>query len=204
MVVFDFNLFERCQLRPITDAIAHLPFSCGDSALEHFFHEEAVLYAGARLGKTYVFLDNNMDETKVVAFFTVSNDSVKTRFIPKSSTNKVQRKIPGQKHLRTYPAVMIGRLGVSKDYQGGMFHVGQQVVNYLKTWFVEEDNKTGCRFMVVDAYNNERTLNFYLRNGFKFLYSDEDQERHELQIAKDELLLTRHMFLDLLSTTIII
>ena len=58
--------------------------------------------------------------------------------------------------------------------------------------------------MVVDAYNNERTLNFYLRNGFKFLYSDEDQERHELQIAKDELLLTRHMFLDLLSTTIII
>ena len=57
--------------------------------------------------------------------------------------------------------------------------------------------------MVVDAYNNDRTLNFYIRNGFKFLYSNEEQERIELQIDKNEKLLTRHMFLDLLNTFIL-
>ena len=179
----EFNLFECCQLQRITNTVAQLPFCCGDEALERFYHQEAVLYADA--------------------FFTVSNDSVKTSFIPKSSTNRVQRKIPGQKHLRTYPAVMIGRLGVAKEYQGSSYHIGQQVINYLKSWFVEEDNKTGCRFMVVDAYNNDRTLNFYIRNGFKFLYSNEEQERIELQIDQNEKLLTRHMFLDLLNTFIL-
>lgn len=199
----EFNLFERCLLTRMTEELAQLPFDCGDTDLEEFFHEEAVLYAKARLGKTYVFLDNSTPTTKIVAFFTVSNDSVKTRFIPKSSTNKVQRKIPGQKHLRTYPAVLIGRLGVSRDYQGEKFHIGQQVINYLKSWFTEEDNKTGCRFMVVDAYNKERVLNFYLHNGFRFLYSDEEQERKEQQIDGTESLVTRHMFLDLLNTTIL-
>lgn len=199
----DFDLFECCQLTRITEEIANLPFECGDLDLEDFFHREAVLYAQARLGKTYVFLDNTTSITKVVAFFTVSNDSVKTKFIPKSATNKVQRRIPGQKHLRTYPAVLIGRLGVASDYQGPRFHVGKQVINYLKTWFVEEDNKTGCRFMVVDAYNKERVLSFYLRNQFKFLYKDECQERREQHIIDNEPLLTRHMFLDLLNTVIV-
>lgn len=203
MAKFEFNIFERCEFVRLTEEIARLPFECGDKDLEDFFHEEAVLYSRACLGKTYCFIDNAGDATKIVAFFTVSNDSVKTTFIPKSSTNKVQRKIPGQKHLRTYPAVLIGRLGVNKEYQGKKFLVGLQVINYLKTWFIEEDNKTGCRFLVVDAYNREHVLNFYERNKFKYLYADEKQERHEQHVYDDAPLHTRHMFLDLLNTPIL-
>ena len=116
-----------------------------------------------------------------------------------SSTNKIQRKIPGQKHLRTYPAVLIGRLGVNTEYQGGDYHIGQQVISYLKSWFIEEDNKTGCRFLVVDAYNRERVLRFYECNKFKYLYTDEAQERKEHHVYDDSPLHTRHMFLDLLA-----
>lgn len=162
-----------------------------------------MLYAKARLGKTYCFIDNSGDETRIVAFFTVSNDSVKTAFIPKGSTNKVQRTIPGHKHLRTYPAVLLGRLGVNLPFQGKDYFVGQQVINYLKTWFVEEDNKTGCRFLVVDAYNKDRVLKFYERNKFKFLYADEELERAEQHIPEGVNVSTRHMFLDLLNTQIL-
>ena len=203
MTGYKFDIFKRCEFTRLTEEFASLPFECGDSDLEDFFHNEAVLYAKACLGKTYCFIDNSNETTKVVAFFTVSNDSVKTRFIPKSSTNKVQRKIPGQKHLRTYPAVLIGRLGVNKEYQSSDFLIGQQVINYLKTWFIEEDNKTGCRFLVVDAYNRDRVLRFYERNKFKYLYADENQERFEQHIADDMPLNTRHMFLDLLNTPIL-
>ena len=116
----------------------------------------------------------------------------------------MQRKIPGQKHLRTYPAVLLGRLGVNKKYQGTEYFVGQQVVNYIKSWFIEEDNKTGCRFLVVDAYNQDNVLNFYKRNKFKFLYSTEEEERKEQHIPEDNIsIYTRLMFLDLIHTEIL-
>lgn len=81
----------------------------------------------------------------------MSNDSIKTTFIPKKAVNKIERKIPGRKHLHTYPAVLLGRLGVNKKYQGREYFIGQQIINYIKIWFSEDDNKTGCRFLVVDA-----------------------------------------------------
>lgn len=204
---FKYNLFEKCELLPLNEELAALPFHCGDTErekdLENFFHDEAMLYAKERLGKTYCFVSNEGEETEIVAFFTVSNDSVKTAFIPKGSRNKVQRKIPGSKHLRSYPAVLLGRLGVDKKYQGNNRFVGLQVINYIKTWFIDEDNKTGCRFLVVDAYNQEKVLRFYERNRFKYLYLDEEEERLavHLEDSEDELY-TRLMFLDLMHTEI--
>ena len=208
MSSFKYDILERCEFLPLTKELASLPFSCGntdrDHDLEDFFHNHAMLYAEERLGKTYCFVSNETGYTEIIAFFTVSNDSVKTTFIPKSSTNKVQRKIPGQKHLRTYPAVLLGRLGVNKKYQGTEYFAGQQVVNYIKSWFIEEDNKTGCRFLVVDAYNQDNVLNFYKRNKFKFLYSTEEEERKEQHIPEDNIsIYTRLMFLDLIHTEIL-
>ena len=108
------------------------------------------------------------------------------------------------KHLRTYPAVLLGRLGVNKKYQGRKFFVGQQVMNFIKMWFVQEDNKTGCRFLVVDAYNQEKVLRFYERNKFRFLYATEELEREEQHFPEsDEPIHTRLMFLDLMHTQIL-
>lgn len=194
-----FDISQYCVRVDLTEEICSLPFSCGDDDLDDFFHNHAFLYAQEHLGKTYVFVNN--DTSEIVAFFTVSNDSIKTTFIPKNSTNRVQRKIPGLKHLRTYPAVLIGRLGVNESYQGKGFKIGQQVLNYIKLWFLDEDNKTGCRFLVVDAYNKAEVLSFYERNGFKYLYASEEDERNATQIEDDDIH-TRLMFLDLLHTTL--
>lgn len=148
-----------------------------------------------------MFLDNSSGTSAVVALFTVSNDSIKTAYIPKDATNRVQRKVPGLKHLRTYPAVLLGRLGVNLPYRGRGLMIGRQVLNYIKLWFLDEDNKTGCRFLVVDAYNKTDVLEFYRRNGFKFLYASEAVEREAAYASSGEIR-TRLMFLDLLHTTI--
>lgn len=208
MSTFRYDIFQRCAILPLNEELAALPFECGDSEMAHdledFFHHQAMMYAKERLGKTYCIVSNEGEFTEIVAFFTVSNDSVKTTFIPKPAKNKVQRRIPNQKHLRTYPAVLLGRLGVNRKYQGTDFFVGQQVINYVKSWFIEEDNKTGCRFLVVDAYNELKVLNFYTRNGFKYLYADENEERTELHIPESaDLIYTRLMFLDLIYTKIL-
>ena len=196
---YSFDISQHCVRINLTEEVSSSDFSCGDDDLDDFFHNHALLYAKERLGKTYVFVNN--DTSEIVAFFTVSNDSIKTTFIPKNSTNRVQRKIPGLKHLRTYPAVLIGRLGVSMSYQGKGFMIGRQIVNFIKLWFLDDDNKTGCRFLVVDAYNKPDALSFYERNGFKYLYASEEDERNATQVESGTIH-TRLMFLDLLHTTL--
>ena len=208
MAAYPYDINERCLIVRLTEELSSLPFICGDTEgdkdLEDFFHNQALLYAKEKLGQTYCVIDNEGEATVIVAFFTVSNDSIKTTFIPKKATNKIERKIPGRKHLHTYPAVLIGRLGVNQKYQGKHFFIGQQVINYIKTRSTEEDNKTGCRCLGVDAYNKERILKFYERNKFKFLYADEATEKREQHVGEEnETLHTRHMFLDLLHTSIL-
>lgn len=96
-----------------------------------------------------------------------------------------------------YPAVLIGRLGISSEYRGKGLNIGSQILDFLKGWFRSFDNKTGCRFIAVDAYNNKKTLHFYEKNGFKPLYKNEQEERSFLELAPEEPLETRFMFFDL-------
>lgn len=76
-------------------------------------------------------------------------------------------------------------------------NIGSQILDFIKDWFRSEDNKTGCRFIVVDAYNNPQTLHFYEKNGFKPLYKTEQEERDFLELSDEESLETRFMFFDL-------
>ena len=107
------------------------------------------------------------------------------------------RRIPQQKRHRSYPAVLIGRLGVNKSSQGQGINVGIQLMNALKYWFVDENNKAACRYMLVDAYNTETTLHYYVKNGFKPLYKTEQSEKDAFGISEDHELKSRVMFFDL-------
>jgi len=106
------------------------------------------------------------DTESLVAYFSVSNDAISRDHMPNNRFHRLFKSIPLEKRYSTLPAVKIGRLGVSKQAQGNK--LGTDILNFLKVWFTDK-NKTGCRFIVVDAYNNPRTINFYENNGFKFL-----------------------------------
>jgi len=171
-------------------------FSCGDDDLDDFFHNDASKYAEELLGKTYCWVTDK-EPRMIVAMFTLSNDSIKTRSLLSKEKNKLQRKIANAKRGRSYPAALIGRLGVNKICQGGSYHIGTQVMEFLKIWFRHDDNKTGCRFLVVDAYNNDNTIKYYLRNGFVFLHTSEEDEKEYYGIDVSEKIKTRLMYFDL-------
>ena len=116
-------------------------FSCGDDDLDDFFHNDASLYAEQLLGKTYYFATEGK-VPQIVCAFTLANDSIKAALIPNSSRNKIQRKIPNSKRTRSYPAVLIGRLGVSKEFQGKNISIGSQVIEFIASWFIHPNNKT--------------------------------------------------------------
>ena len=71
-------------------------------------------------------------------------------------------------------------------------------MNFIKTWFSEDENKTGCRFILVDAINNEKAINYYERNGFKPLFPRIENEKEFYNIPLTEHLRTRMYYFDLL------
>ena len=70
-------------------------------------------------------------------------------------------------------------------------------MDVIKYWFVDENNKAACRYMLVDAYNSEATLHYYLKNGFKPLYKTEQSEKNAFGISDEEVLKSRVMYFDL-------
>lgn len=172
------------------------PFSCGDEDLDEFFRHDVFLYEEELLGKTYCRI-NRSNDNEIVAIATLSYDGIKTNNLDNPSRNAFQRKIPQQKRHRSYPAVLIGCLGVNKSFQGHGLNVGTQLMNVLKYWFVDENNKAACRYMLVDAYNTESTIHYYIKNGFKPLYKTEQSEKSAFCISDEEALKSRVMFFDL-------
>lgn len=193
-----FSLARDAVRRPYTEEVAEYcaPFCCDDHDLDEFFSKDAFLYDIELLGKTYAWLDAS-DPTQILGLITLANDSVKAQNITSSARNRLQRSVTNAKRGINFPAVLIGRLGVSSAYQGKGMNIGSQIIDYVKDWFRSSDNKTGCRFIVVDAYNNEKTLHFYERNGFKTLYKSEQEERDFLNLMDEDALETRFMFYDL-------
>lgn len=194
----DFNFVENTFMVLYTKEVADYcdPFSCGDEDLDEFFRHDVFLYKEELLGKTYCWINRNNDN-EIVAIATLSYDGIKTINLDNPSRNAFQRKIPQQKRHRSYPAVLIGRLGVNKSFQGHGLNVGTQLMNALKYWFIDENNKAACRYMLVDAYNTVPTIHYYIKNGFKPLYKTEQSEKSAFGIPEDEALKSRVMFFDL-------
>lgn len=171
-------------------------FECSNLDLNDFFQNDCIAFANELMGKTYCFtLDS--DSKNIVCSFTISNDSIKTSILPNARKKKVLKNIPSQKRFKSYPAVLIGRFGVSKEFTS--LGIGTELLNFIKSWFIERDNKTGCRFIIVDSYNTNEALNFYKKNGFNFLFSSEEQEKIATDVSNDSQIKTRLMYFDLIT-----
>lgn len=172
-----FSLVEKSFMVSYTKEVADYcaPFCCGDKDLDEFFKYDVFLYEKELLSKAFCWISKE-NPREIVAIATLSFDGIKANTLDNSSRNALQRKIPYKKHHRSYPAVLIGRLGVNSKYQGQGLNIGTQIMNVLKHSFVDENNKAACRYMLVDAYNAEPTLHYYYKNGFKPLYKSIESE----------------------------
>lgn len=192
-------LLEKCVFSTLSEEVITrcLPFTCGNDDLDEFFRQDAPLYTKQLLGKSYCFSLEEGDKHVIVCAFTLSNDSIRVDTLPNSREKKVQKSIPHSKQMRRYPGVLIGRLGVNTDYADR--GIGSELMDFIKSWFIDAANKTGCRFIIVDAYNKEKALKYYMRNGFTFLFSTESQEAEKTGLSPDTKLKTRLMYFDLIS-----
>ena len=188
------SLLEQSQLHRLTSAINLENFNCTNSDLNEFLKKDALPYQEELLGVTYLFVLNKKPND-ILCFFTISNDGLKLAPVSNSTQKKIKKKFPRVKHRMDYPSVKIGRLGVDEKYNGS--GLGSDLLDFIKDWFTDGQNKTGCRFLLVDAYNTPRVLAFYQKNNFDFLMTEESEAL--LYNKKISELKTRLMFFDLKS-----
>lgn len=198
----DFILSTQSFMVRYTQEVADYcdPFCCGDTDLDEFFKYDVFLYEKELLSKAFCWISKNNNK-EIIAIATLSFDSIKANNLDNPSRNALQRKIPYKKHHRSYPAILIGRLGVNTKFQGQGLKIGTQLMDILKHSFLDENNKAACRYMLVDAYNTEQTLHYYMKNGFKPLYKSEKSEKLAFGIPDEDYLKSRILFFDLKLTS---
>ena len=177
------------------------PFSCNNEDLDEFFAKDCLINQRKLLGKTYLFCLKSQPNT-IVSAFSLSNDSIRL-------TNRITDEYKEQfledtelrdKTMKRFPAVLIGRLGTNKDYAGRGY--GSAIMDFIKVLF-RTNNRTGCRFLIVDAMNRPETLHYYEKNSFRYLIKDERLEAKYMGIGINHLPLnTRLMYFDLLNLNV--
>ena len=165
------------KLQKVTDNSILSSFDCGDKDLNEYFHKDALLHKEALISQTY-YLKVADEIDFPVALIDLCNDSIRLKKFSEPPD------IPENKKYPFLPAVKITRLGVSLPFQ--RHGIGSHLINMVKRLFITR-NRTGCRFLTVDAYNNDdqKAIKFYQKNGFQHI-SDKDKNRK-----------TRAMFFDL-------
>ena len=139
------ELLSQCTFERVSPSMLEQcePFSCGHEDLDDFFRSDYKLYADKLLGKTYAFrcIDN---PSKIVSIFTLSNDAIRIKQLLPIDKEQIEYVTEnGEKNLRRFPGVLIGRLGTNQTVAGKGY--GTAVMDFIKAWFRSDENKTGCR-----------------------------------------------------------
>jgi len=164
----DSNPLEGLKLIRLESDHPIKPFDCGDPDLNDFFINDSKNYQKELLTVTYVIESG----TETVAFFSLLNDKISyEEKFSKADWRRFQKIMPHPKRHRSFPAMKVGRLGVTETYKGKK--IGTVILDYLKQLFIE-NNRTGCRFITVDAYR--QSLKFYENNEFKYLSIEDEQQ----------------------------
>ena len=182
-----------CKMITLSEDILISDFDCGDDDLNDFFNRDALNYKHQMLSRTCFFRHNSSGA--IVCAFSFSASSIKTADLPGSRRKKVKELVPREKSLKSYPAILIGRLGVAKEFGG--HGIGSQLMNTVKI-FCYTNYPDFVRFLLVDAYNKPDVIAFYQKNYFNPVFSTEQQEMQSYHQTPDEILSTRYLFYDMM------
>jgi len=158
--------FQHWTLEKVSPAFDLSGIDCGDDDLNDYFRNDALFFREELLSQTYVFHEEG--KAIVSAAIDFCNDALPRECMTGGQRRKISHRKRG---FQTFPAVKITRLGVCREFQG--MKVGSVLLEAVKNFFLA-DNRTGCRFITVDAYR--RAVGFYERNDFARMLTKETED----------------------------
>lgn len=130
--------------------------NCGKLLLDSYLHKQAKQNVKRRLSACFILPEGN----EVKAYYTLSTASVARRLLPQEIIKKLP---PSYSDL---PAILLGRLAVSKNYQGQ--GLGEMILmDALKRSYFTS-MQVGSMAVIVDPLDEE-AIKFYERYDFILL-----------------------------------
>lgn len=161
---------------PEVDSGVLSSFCCGKTHLDKFLKNTALALHESRLGFTCVVFHQQVDGP--VGYFTLANDA-----IPLNESEKFELSLHDDITLNAFPAVKIGRLAVSEEFQGN--GVGSAIMDIIIGEILDNANAfSAARLIVVDADNDDWVIRFYRRLGFENSLWAEDRARNHSKRGK--------------------
>lgn len=131
-------------------------FDCGKPLLDDYLHKQAKQDVKRRLSACFVLPDEN----EIKGYYTLSTASVERRLLPQ----EIIKKLPPS--YNDLPTILLGRLAVSKSYQGQ--GLGEMILmDALKrSYFIS--GQVGSMAVIVDPLDEE-AVKFYEKYDFILL-----------------------------------
>lgn len=189
-------LIDNCVFAPLTgELLSRLSdFSCKhESDIADFFSQKAVPAAKELMSKSYCFFDP--DTKDMVAAFCVLNATLPTEHLPNYARRALNKGVEYPKQRKQYPATLLAQLAVFDKYADK--HVGDELMTFVLTWLHRNAMEMGNRFLVVDAINNEKVIEYYQRNDFRLMFRTDEEELIATGKNPEDSLSTRMMYYDL-------
>lgn len=122
-------------------------FDCGNDDINHYLKTMASQHHKRGVARVHILAD----ETTIIGFFTLTNTMM-------DNSNLLIKRCPKQ-----IPAILIGRIGVDKTYQGQGFSklLLSNALKKIKSMSLD----SGIMFAIVDA-KNDGLANYYQQYGF--------------------------------------
>ena len=173
----------KLSLRHIQDVEDEIlkQFSCSRPQLDDFLHEDARGYDAHGLTSTVVAFADGYEVP--VAYFSLTADSVHL-----SSGERTDLGLPFDVPISYYPAVKLIKLAVISELQSS--GIGEALIDLICG--IVSTAPFAVRLLIVDAVNDDRVLNFYLRTGF--IESLSAKKERQGQKVRDTILMFKDLY----------
>ena len=142
-------------------------FKCSKNAdLQDFLHNKAVDYEKKDRSRTFLLVESG----RVEAFFSLALNVLDTANL----SNTIKKKLSpiNSKDDAHIACFLIGQLG--RDDSSAV--KGQDILKVAISSLQTSRKLLGGKFILVDAVNNDKIIDFYVANGFKAISVDEDKQ----------------------------
>jgi len=140
---------------PLNSTHKKSDFSCGKEMLDTYIQKQANQDVKRKLSACFVI--NETETNLIKGYYTLSNNSVASEFIPE----QIRKKLP--RSYETIPTTLLGRLAIDDRFQGQ--GIGKLIlIDALKRSY--EISKTIGSFAVVVDPIDQEAENFYNKYGF--------------------------------------
>ena len=145
-------------------------FSCTrNTDLQDFLHNKAATFEKNLRSRTYLYIDNDMQE--IAAYFTITISTLHTDGI----SSEVIELLDGYKDdIASIPCFLIGQLGKSDKFEP--YKIGEYILDDAIEIIDQSQNALGGRFILLDAINKEQVIKFYETNAFFPIENDPNSE----------------------------